>query len=257
MSQSQPRFTRASATGNSFIITESSDSTNRSELAQLLCRGYIGFHTDGFIVIDKIDGNKVHWDFYNADGSSAEMCGNGTRCVAQYFLKHQNKKEIMIQTVVGDIQTKIIQDGLVETQMPGIQEVEKKEISVLDEKIGGLFVNSGVPHFVIEGIPSVALAEKLRSHKAFGKSGANITFLEAAAPGKIQAVSYERGVEDFTLSCGTGAVAAAVAHLREHKSLKECSVEMPGGNLLVQWNGDDDVKLIGPAQLEFNFRMEP
>ena len=256
MTSGQPRYTRASATGNTFIIAESVDVTGRSELAQSLCRGIIGFHTDGFIIIDKVDGDSVTWDFYNADGSSAEMCGNGTRCVAQYFFKHKNKKSILINTVVGDIRTKVIQDELIETQMPAVQDVSLKEITIHDEKIKGIYVNSGVPHFVIEAIPNGSLAEKLRSHKAFGKAGANITFIETTAPGKIQAVSFERGVEDFTLSCGTGAVAAAIAHLRENKLTKTCSIEMPGGNLQVKWNSDDDIQLIGPAQLEFSFRIE-
>jgi diaminopimelate epimerase len=256
MTNAQPRYTRASATGNTFIIAENVGESSRSELAQQLCRNIIGFHTDGFIVIDKVDGDVVRWDFYNADGSSAEMCGNGTRCVAQYFFKHQNKKELLIQTVVGDIRTKVIQDGLVETQMPEVQELEPKEIAIHQEKIKGIYVNSGVPHFVVVALPNEPLAEKLRSHKSFGKAGANITFVDVQSPGKIQAVSFERGVEDFTLSCGTGAVAAAIAHLRTQKQMKSCLVEMPGGNLQVNWNGDNDVQLIGPAQLEFNFRME-
>lgn len=254
--KSKVKMTRASATGNTFLITSDVPSVARSKWAKKVCQGVVGFNTDGFIILENSNQADLKWDFYNADGSLAEMCGNGIRCASLYYhFKNPNKKQISIETVAGIVHTEILDKNMVKTEMPLVKDIRKMKVSVGEKNITGVFLNTGVPHFVLAGQPVLELAKKLRSAKDFGSAGANITFIEELSPGEIMAVTFERGVEDFTLSCGTGAVAAAVAHLLENLEIKICHVEMPGGALLVTWQEGQRPFLQGQAQLEFDLQM--
>lgn len=254
--KSQIHLTRASATGNTFLLTTHMDMRDRSRFASQACQGFVGFNTDGFIVLEKSNQADIRWDFYNADGSSAEMCGNGIRCASLYHHVHNpHKKNISIETVAGLVHTQILDNNLVRTEMPPVKDIKKLNTRIQEKNIAGVFVNTGVPHFVLVGEPDPQLAKKLRRAPDFGKGGANITFIEESSPGEIMAVTFERGVEDFTLSCGTGAVAAGVCHLLENENLKVCHVEMPGGVLIVDWQKNRRPFLQGQAQLEFDLQL--
>ncbi len=258
--KSAAKLTRMSGAGNTFFITDSETCRpeSRPAFVHKLCNDYVGFATDGVLFLQNSNSADADWDFYNSDGSHAEMCGNAARCAGLYFFaKIKSKKEVSFGTAAGPILTQIIDanKGIVRVRMP---EIEKnfgpKEILVNKRKVRGFLVNTGVPHFVLQQGPDQQLAQELRQSKDLGEKGANITFAEFDSGDFIQAVTFERGVENFTLACGTGAVAAAKFHRACHPSATVQTVEMPGGLLQVEWQGDVAL-LTGPAEFHFDLQL--
>ena len=239
----------------------------RKNFVKATCEEIIGFKTDGMIFLERISSGQnknidFNWDFYNADGSTAEMCGNAARCAALYFHAKINKKNnITFNTVAGAIAAEVLDSeiGIVKVRMPKIINIkDKQEIYANGKKMIGFYVNTGVPHFVIQQEPNLSLARALRKASEFGKAGANITFVDFNVDEQdkcfIQAVTYERGVEDFTLACGTGAVAAAKFHINTFPDLLQQTVEMPGGLLKVEWENETPY-LTGTAEFQFDLNL--
>jgi diaminopimelate epimerase len=239
----------------------------RSNFATKICSEIPGFNSDGLIFLDSTKDSSFdfQWDFYNSDGSAAEMCGNAARCVTLYFFKKvEQKKQIHFKTLAGNLSGEVLDEtkfdesnAQVKIKMPKVISAEatpkQLNVKVGDKNIRGCLVDTGVPHFVIESEPNEGLARALRKVKDFGPRGANITFIEMNPDGVIQAVTFERGVEDFTLACGTGAVAAAKYHHLCYPEFSELTVEMPGGELQVIL--DEPTHLIGEARLEFDLDL--
>ena len=260
-------MTRMSASGNTFIIIESEKenfsftlTVEKQNYVQRLCQGYPGMFTDGVVFIEKSLNMEVdfQWDFYNADGSTAEMCGNAARCAALYYSKkNKQQKTITFQTKSGIINAEVIdfENNIIKVSMPQPNIIaEKFDVLLEGRAVQGFFVNTGVPHFVILEEPNENLAKALRQVKNFGKAGANITFVDFESSDFIQAVTFERGVEDFTLACGTGAVAAAAMFRVLHPEDDQQTIEMPGGLLIVEWD-ESRPQLIGPAEFHFDMKL--
>lgn len=256
---SQP-IARMSGAGNTFFVwnlnTAPVPKESRSGLVRFLCDSFTGFFTDGMFFVEK-DPSNVHdfvWDFYNADGSHAEMCGNAARCAALYHkLRMGGQGKCKFLTAAGPIEAEILDFNIVEVLMPPLRDAGRfVEVKDGKKKTEYFFVNTGVPHFVVEGEPDQALAEKLRVAPEAGSGGANVTFAHEVAPGEMEAVTFERGVENFTLACGTGAVAAAAFSLEKNPLLKTHAVEMPGGSLRVNWKTPRQAVLSGPTQFDFD-----
>lgn len=248
------RFTKMSGAGNTFLVIspelEQWQSILRqtqhsaSEWAQIVCDPVLGVRADGFLILSKATaaGADYAWEFYNSDGSTAEMCGNAARCAARYcyeILEKKQKAHFIFQTGAGLVETFILGNGLVRVSMPETLWV-KKEINVKTDKNTETFawVNSGVPHLVQkihafkDAVDLKEMAREVRRHPSLGSAGANVTFYSVESAGHIHAVTFERGVEDYTLACGTGAVAAAFVHHDERQSVN-VEVTMPGGNMRV------------------------
>ena len=236
MKKNKLNFIRMSGTENTFWFADTFDNKDLStaekkKIARRLCEGYFGLKTDGLIFLRKAKGYDFGWDFYNSDGSDAEMCGNAARCATKfYFEKVKPKKKISFETTAGKILGEVIKNDKVKILMTKISSVQ--QMTVLDKK--GIFVNTGVPHFVIEQEPDAFLAKKLRKVSNFGKAGANITFVDKLKGNSLKAVTFERGVEGFTQACGTGAVAAAMYLQHQAGPQKTVIVSMPGGNLTIE-----------------------
>jgi diaminopimelate epimerase len=262
MATSEPTlpFEKYSGAGNDFIIIDARASgfaeklhnmvgaKGRKHLVRMLCRRGQSLGADGLVFIEPAQDADFSWDFYNADGSDAEMCGNAARCVARFC--HSNGiagSEMKFKTKAGIIKAKIL-DGL------------KVEVKMLPPKL----VDKGPPVLIDSGVPHVVVREnkindtrKLRETallhrfpKKIGPRGANVTFFAPSAPGKIDAISFERGVEDFTLACGTGAMAAAFNEKLLNPREIMIEVRMPGGRLEVEFPTDQNVVLLrGPARL--------
>lgn len=271
---------KISGAGNTFILvdasaasswleTETSTGLNRAELVKLLCGSTYGMQTDGMLFLSEgQQGVDYIWDFYNSDGSHAEMCGNAARCAARFcydVIEGKKRSEFVFKTGAGIVKAKYLSSGLVQVAMPEIHLFEKtKEFSILGHTKNVTIVNTGVPHAVVQ-IDSLKEAESLkdfaralRNNSYFGAAGSNVTFYakgeSVAAP--IDAITFERGVEDYTLACGTGAVAAAyVFHLDHGKDLVE--VRMPGGLLAVGLAGPDhrSATLEGDAIIVSEFKI--
>lgn len=255
-----PLIARMSGAGNTFffwnLLEQPIPVESRSGLARFLCDSFEGFYTDGLVFLEKDPGGQADfkWDFYNADGSHAEMCGNAARCAALYFQDRMGgKAKCTFMTAAGLIAAEVHEGGHVEVLMPALPEDGKFiEIALNGRKEEFFFVNTGVPHLVVEGEPQEELAKVLRRAPELGKAGANVTFFSETAPGEVEAITFERGVENFTLACGTGAVAAAAFSMMKNPLLKKHSIEMPGGQLQVEWKTRHQALLSGPAQFEFD-----
>ncbi|MFZ4403710.1 MAG: diaminopimelate epimerase [Pseudobdellovibrionaceae bacterium] len=267
------KLTKMSGAGNTFVMINAlSDSewmqsswlqkTSRSIWAEVLCHPIWGLSADGCVFFThKNSPNSFVWDFYNADGSSAEMCGNATRCAGQYVQKKlgsSDLSEFEFITQSGSVITEIQNASSVKVLMPKAKSIEREKIlKVGGDSYKGYFVNTGVPHFVLQIQPSddpnqwKSFLPQLRHHPDLKPRGTNVTLYSVQKSDYISAVSYERGVEDFTLACGTGAVAAAIAH--SEKNLQKNStthVRMPGGVLQIDLEKDlEKIYMSGPADV--------
>ncbi len=214
-------FTKMSASGNDFILINnwslSLTPKEGSFLASRLCRRAFSVGADGLILIEPPRSVEAQfsWRFYNADGSEAEMCGNGGRCAARFALLEGLASESLAFDTLA---------GLVRAEVSGsrvkIQLTEPKDLIFdlnikIDEQEWSLsYINTGVPHAVIfwekiEEAPVESLGRAIRLHQRFAPAGTNVNFV--SKEGKALKVrTYERGVEAETLACGTGAVASAI-----------------------------------------------
>ena len=210
-----------SGCGNDFIIID-----NRSPVIQEIdlnafivgiCRRKMSVGADGIILIEKSDTVDFKWRFYNSDGSLAEMCGNGARCVARFaYLNGITGPDMAFETLAGVVSASVSETGLVKTKMTDPLDLKLDRQLILKS---GTFevssVNTGVPHAVmvvdnLDETPVKEMGKEIRFHPDFAPAGTNANFV-AVQPDKIVAVrTYERGVEDETLACGTGCVASAL-----------------------------------------------
>jgi diaminopimelate epimerase len=244
-------FAKMSGAGNDFLILDARNEDfenriksvfgelDRPTLAQRLCRRAHSAGADGLVFIENSAGADFKWDFYNSDGSTAEMCGNAARCVARFtYMKGITAQEMKFKTAVGLIKAKILGDGRVEVMMLPPKLIAKELPCLID---------SGVPHVVVRE-NKINDTRKLRDtailhrrHPKAGPKGSNITFYALTGPEKMDAISFERGVEDFTLACGTGAMAAAYAAKLESVRTRIFEIRMPGGRLEVEFSEDQAV----------------
>ena len=262
------KFTKMQGAGNDFIVLD-----NRSgeisecdypSLAAELCRR-ISIGADGLMIVLPAQSiGDYAMRFYNSDGSLGEMCGNGARCIARYGYDHGIAGDIQhIETTAGIVVGQRIEEDLycVRLNDPTVTEAEigipwdGQILSVSYLELG----DPGIPHAVLElpewdAMPECelrSLGAFIRSYAAFPK-GANVTFRKRLGRDHVKVVTFERGVEDFTLSCGTGAGATAAAmRLRGEIGNEMLRLDFPGGELQVSLSVDDDavcdIYLTGPA----------
>ncbi len=195
--------------GNDFILFDARKEIPRLDVSKL-CHRQNGIGADGVICLKKSDQYDYRMSIFNADGSEAEMCGNGIRCLG-LFLSHlkEERRELMIETLAGPYPI-VIEDGLVSVNMGAPNQVE---FGIALDGLTIDYVNTGVPHAVIiaDHAPTFPLeihGEKIRNHTRFAPRGANVTIVSRSPEGFLFR-TYERGVEAETLACGTGACAAA------------------------------------------------
>ena len=260
------RYTKMHGAGNSFILIEQTRGEQKSEdlgvLALRLCNEKTGPGADGMIVVTRAEGADLGMLFYNSDGSAGEMCGNGARCLARWGLEHgrvRDAQDIRILAPAGEVRARRLTEELYEVRLNDPSVIE------LDREVGGercSYVElgePGIPHAVVCADESAfadlgALRERgrrLRFDPAFPR-GANVSFVCPAGEGRVRALTYERGVEDFTLACGTGCGAIAVSLLLSGRvGGDRLVVEMPGGELSVSLRrtsgGATDLLLTGPT----------
>ncbi len=199
------------------------------------------------------------WDFYNSDGGTAEMCGNAARAVSLYFQQTYSKSSISFRSIVGPVHSNVESPDKITVQLPKVLEVALGQIST--SGLSYNFVRAGVPHAVvqIESDSAISLLREadrmrlrgkvveLKQEKAFLADGVNVTFFQDTNLGQIESVTFERGVENFTYACGTGAIAAAYV-LTQGTAEKPTTVQVPGGTLQVHWQGGHPF-LTGPAKV--------
>lgn len=252
-------FIKIHGTGNDFILLENKwiegfSAEQRARWIKEISHRNFGIGSDGVIVYNKIDDAIWDWIFFNPDGSEANFCGNAARATCNYFLKDLGLKQISLKTRDNLIEGKMA-DGLPEISYH-LKTPELKKIVFNQPIIQGQLIDTGVPHFVIKtdnieqnhGKDSQWLS--LMKSQEFLPGGANITFLQVEDNSNIKTQTFERGVNGFTLSCGSGVVAASLAAL----NLKSGTVNVstPGGKLKVKYEDiSKKVFLSGEAKIVF------
>jgi len=264
------RFTKMNGAGNDFVLIDNRSGDvhlDRSQIADL-CDRHRGIGADGILLLEKAS-NRAHFRmrYFNADGGEAEMCGNGARCFARFANKVAGAEgTVSFETLAGVISAQLNGD-LVTLQMTEPTDLRLNiHLSVADENKTIHFINSGVPHVVIpvSRIDDVDLRREgsaIRYHEMFLPKGANINFIEKRGPTKIAVRTYERGVEDETLACGTGVVASALIFAVTENGCGPISVIARGGDeLQVSFDKIDNqfrnVTLTGPADFVFEGTIE-
>ena len=264
------RFTKMNGAGNDFILFDNRGGDvdlDRNQIA-LLCDRHRGIGADGILLLEK---PTNHADFrmryFNADGGEAEMCGNGARCFARFANKVGGQKEkISFETPAGVISAEL-KDDLVTLRMTQPTDLRLNvDLSVAAENKTVHFINSGVPHVVmpVAKIDEVDVRREgaaIRYHKMFSPNGTNVNFIEKREPNKIAIRTYERGVEDETLACGTGIVASALIFAASEKRPGPVRVLAQGGDELEVGfekveEGFRNVTLTGPAEFVFEGTIE-
>ena len=263
-------FTKMNGAGNDFILIDNRPGhvhLDRTQIARL-CDRHRGIGADGILLLEKASNHAdFRMRYFNADGGEAEMCGNGARCFARFANKVAGrKKKFSFETPAGVISAKPAGD-LVTLQMTEPTDLRlKTTLRVMDENKTVHFINSGVPHVVIPvlQLDDVDVQEEgsaIRHHKMFSPKGANVNFIEKRGPKKIAVRTYERGVEDETLACGTGIVASALIFATTENTKGPITVIARGGDeLQVGFETIDnrfrDVTLTGPAEFVFEGTVE-
>jgi diaminopimelate epimerase len=264
------RFTKMNGAGNDFILFDNRTGgvdLDRNQIAHL-CDRHRGIGADGILLLEKPTNRAdFRMRYFNADGGEAEMCGNGARCFARFANKVGGQKaKISFETPAGVISAELKGD-LVTLRMTEPTDLRLNvDLPVVAENKTVHFINSGVPHVVIP-VAKIDDADvrregaAIRHHKMFSPNGTNVNFIEKRGPDKIAIRTYERGVEDETLACGTGIVASALIFAASESTNGPISVIARGGDELevgFEKSGDRfrNVTLTGPAEFVFEGTIE-
>ncbi len=250
------QFFKYQGTGNDFVMiddrSESFDLNNHLLIAHLCSRKF-SIGADGLILIRNHEEADFEMIYYNADGQLTSLCGNGSRCVVQFARQlGMIANQCNFMTVEGILNAKI-SDGLVYLNMPDVKDIEIHQ--------NHYFLNTGSPHHIcfvddIDNHDVFNHGKKIRNGAPYFKEGSNVNFVKSIAADQIFVRTYERGVEDETLSCGTGVTAAALVQgLNGAKS--PVKVKTLGGDLQISFEKDNNglfknIQLIGPAELVFS-----
>jgi diaminopimelate epimerase len=228
--------------GNDFVLIDHRaqflPAAGQRRFVRQVCVPKVGVGADGLILLENSELANFRWRFYNADGSEAEMCGNGGRCAARFAVLQGIAPAILsFETLAGIIHAEV-KDRQVKLQMTGVGDLSlHQSIPVNGRSVTGHFVRVGVPHVAVqvddlEQAPVVSLGRLIRFHELFQPAGTNVNFVRFAGPHNLEVRTYERGVEAETLACGTGAVASALIAARLGRATSPVTVHTRGGEAL-------------------------
>ncbi len=265
-------FWKMSGSGNDFILIDNRDEhiqeKEMSRLVERACRRRISVGADGVIFVVPSKTCDFGWRFFNADGGEVEMCGNGGRCVSRFaFLKGIAGSNMTFETLAGPVSAEVRSRRvkiLMPKPGPALMDID------LEFQQGWVhcdFINTGVPHVVVgvEALsdhPVTTQGRAIRYHARFSPEGTNANFMIRVGPDRLALRTYERGVEDETLACGTGAIASALVGALRGMVLSPVTVETRGGEDLVihfERKGDsfEKVWLEGNTTIVYEGRLNP
>lgn len=263
-------FTKMNGAGNDFVLLDNRVGALRLTPAQVvrLCDRQRGIGADGLFLLVPCASGRADWawEFFNRDGSVAEMCGNGARCFARFVQRLTHPPgDVTFETGAGVITARFhgerVTVGL--TRPHGLRLHESLRLN--GESLPVHSLNTGVPHAVLF-VPNAdeamvqSLGAQIRYHPHFAPRGTNVNFVQLLGPGSIRVRTYERGVEGETLACGTGVTASALISARLHHSPSPVQVRVQGGDTLEvsfeETAGEfDQVRLTGPADFVFEGKI--
>ena len=266
-------FTKMSGSGNDFIIIDNRrgqvDPNRLKEWVVKVCRRRLSVGADGVILIESSQNADFRWRFFNSDGGEAEMCGNGGRCAVRFarlkgiVQRDQVAFETLAGIIRGELHGKRVKIQLTTPSKP----VMDISLQVNEQSLVLHSVNTGVPHAVqfvddLGNVDVVEIGRAVRHHPHFAPIGTNMNFVQVLKGGGLAVRTYERGVEDETLACGTGCVASAI--LAGVKGFVVSPVEVvprSGEKLVIYFKAEDekfsDVYLEGGAQVIYQGSLDP
>lgn len=276
------RFTKMEGIGNDYIFFNCLEEQVRdpSELARDICARHFGVGADGIILIEPSETTDVRMRIFNADGSEAEMCGNGIRCLGKYVYDNDlcRKEVIQVETAAGLRTVNLVFDeagrvkaATVDMGRPALRREEipmegdpgarviDEPLKIEDHEFRITCLSLGNPHCIIpvtniDWVPWQDVGARIESHELFPRR-ANVHFVEVVSRDEIMVTSWERGAGP-TLACGTGASAACVAMNLVEKTERKITAHLPGGDLDLEWADDDHVYMTGPAEKVFTGEWE-
>ncbi len=250
-------FYKYQGTGNDFVIIDNRNMQfpKQEALVKKMCDRRFGIGADGLILLENETGYDFKMQYYNADGNESTMCGNGGRCITAFARKLGIIEEkALFLAIDGPHHARVSPDNQVELQMSDVKSVEIGD--------GYYVLDTGSPHYVIfvedlDDIDVVENGQAIRYSKRFREEGVNVNFVEKTTEG-ILVATYERGVENETLSCGTGVTAAALAYHLSGKIAQSgtVAIQSKGGKLQVRYEAVEDggfrqIWLCGKGELVF------
>jgi diaminopimelate epimerase len=258
-------FFKYQGAGNDFIIVDNRKNSfpkDNTTLIQQLCKRHFGIGSDGLILIEKSSTVDFYMEFYNPDGSQS-FCGNGSRC-AVLFVHHIGmiKKQCTFQSKNGENKAEIVSQDEVKLAMFDVK------LNSIESLGNDWSINTGSPHYIqfqqsIDGIDIVPEAQKIRYNEQYKKQGINVNYVEVdhTLENTIKVRTYERGVEDETLACGTGVTACALAYnLAVNAASNVITVFAKGGQLTVSFEKDaqsfHSIFLQGPAKFVYKGEID-
>jgi diaminopimelate epimerase len=255
-------FFKYQGTGNDFILVDNRKNGISLSTNQIkdLCDRRFGIGADGLMLLNEKTGYDFEMKYFNADGKEGSMCGNGARCMIK-FVSHlgMHRELYKFLAVDGAHEAEIDIDGTVSLKMNDVRTIRKFHSDFI--------LDTGSPHYIkmVNGVMNTDVVKKgfeIRHSKEFEEEGINVNFVEQTdEPDKIIVRTYERGVEDETLSCGTGVTAAALVCYHNENGFNEVEVMTSGGKLTVEFDRVDDdryenIWLCGPAEKVFEGTLE-
>jgi len=253
-------FNKYQGTGNDFIIIDNRGedfNPDDNELVRKLCDRKFGIGADGLILIGASGDHDFEMKYFNSDGFESTMCGNGGRCAADFAIRNHIAPGKMSFRATDGIHNAVSEHGIIRLKMNNVTETGQIH--------GNYFLNTGSPHYVVftsdlDNLDVFTEGRKIRNSQDFQPGGTNVNFVQIT-PGSLIVRTYERGVEDETLSCGTGVTASAIASvLAGHFGRIPVPVVTRGGNLSVEFtvegNEIKNIWLCGPATFVFEGRIE-
>ena len=250
-------FYKYQGTGNDFILLDNRNNIYDSitpRQVNFLCHRRFGIGADGLMMLN----NKANFDFemiyFNSDGNTSSMCGNGGRCIVKFaHMLGTKKTKYNFYAIDGIHEAEIDLNGDVRLKM--------KDVDNVEYSYSHYVLNTGSPHYIkivpdVGRIDVVGEGSEIRNSKEFAKDGINVNFVETISDDTIYVRTYERGVEDETYSCGTGVTAAALISAHNDKGFNRVEVETKGGNLSVEFEKVsekefENIWLCGPAEMVF------
>jgi len=235
-------FWKMSGSGNDFILIDNRDGKiaegEMGHLVERVCRRRESVGADGVIFVTRSDHHDFAWRFFNSDGGEVEMCGNGGRCVARFaHLRGIAGPKMTFDTLAGPVSAEVM-DRIVKILMPDPRDLKMGiDLSLEEDLLVVDFINTGVPHVIVqvqnlEDHPVVEQGRAIRYHPMFSPQGTNANFIKILDQDLLEIRTYERGVEDETLACGTGAIASVLVSSARGLVSSPVKVKTKGGEEL-------------------------